>query len=166
MVSYETICEWSLRFGRLFANELKRRRPRPGDKWHLDEVFIRVQGKLQYLWRAVDQRGHVLDILVQSRRHTRAAKRLFRNLLRDLQYVPRVIVTDKLRNYGTAKREILPGIQHRQKPLSEQPGRGVASTDATTRRADAAVQVSATCPTLPVRSCPASTTISSSAAIA
>ena len=67
MVSYETIREWGLRFGRLFANELKRRRPRPGDKWHLDEVFIRVQGKLQYLWRAVDQHGHVLDILGRGR---------------------------------------------------------------------------------------------------
>ena len=74
-----------LRFGRLFADELKRRRPRPGDKWHLDEVFIRVQGKLQYPWRAIDTHGHVLDILVQSRRNARAAKRIFRKLLRDLQ---------------------------------------------------------------------------------
>jgi putative transposase len=114
LVSYETIRAWGLRFGRLFANELKRRRPRPGDKWHWDEVFIRIQGKLQYLWRAVDQDGHVLDILVQSRRNTLAAKRFFRKLLRDLQYVPRVIVTDKLRSYGAAKREILPGVEHRQ----------------------------------------------------
>ena len=114
LVSYETIRAWGLRFGRLFANELKRRRPRPGDKWHLDEVFIRVQGELHYLWRAVDQDGHVLDILVQSRRNARAAKRFFRKLLRDLQYVPRVIVTDQLRSYGAAKREILPGVEHRQ----------------------------------------------------
>ena len=78
-VSYETIRAWSLRFGRLFANGLKQRRPRPGDKWHLDEVFIRVQGQLDYLWRAVDQDGHVLDILVQSRRSARAAKRFFRS---------------------------------------------------------------------------------------
>jgi putative transposase len=113
-VSYETIRPWGLRFGRLFANELKRRRPRPGDKWHLDEVFIRVQGKLHYLWRAVDQDGHVLDVLVQSRRNARAAKRFFRKLLRGLRYVPRVIVTDKLRSYGAAKREILPGVEHRQ----------------------------------------------------
>jgi putative transposase len=113
-VSYETIRPWGLRFGRLFANELKRRRPRPGDKWHLDEVFIRVQGKLHYLWRAVDQDGHVLDVLVQSRCNARAAKRFFRKLLRGLQHVPRVIVTDKLRSYGAAKREILPGVEHRQ----------------------------------------------------
>ena len=77
MVSYESIREWGLRFGRMFANELKRRRPRPGDKWHMDEVFIRVGGKRHYLWRAIDQDGHVLDILVQSRRNTRAAKRFF-----------------------------------------------------------------------------------------
>ena len=114
VVSYETIREWSLRFGRLFANELKRRRPRPGDKWHLDEVFVRIRGKLHYLWRAVDQHGRVLDVLVQSRRSARAAKRFFRKLLRGLQYVPRVIVTDKLRSYGAAKREILPGVEHRQ----------------------------------------------------
>ncbi len=114
VVSYESIREWGLRFGRLFANSLKRRRPQPGDKWHLDEVFIRMQGEVHYLWRAVDQDGHVLDILVQSRRNTKAAKRFFRKLLRGLQYVPRVIVTDKLRSYATAKRDILPGVEHRQ----------------------------------------------------
>ncbi len=88
VVSYESIREWGLRFGRLFANTLKRRRPKPGDKWHLDEVFIRIRGKLHYLWRAVDQHGHVLDILVQSRRNAKAARRFFRKLLRGLQYVP------------------------------------------------------------------------------
>jgi putative transposase len=114
VVSYETIRAWGLLFGRLFANRLKRRRPRPGDKWHLDEVFIRIRGKLHYLWRAVDQHGHVLNILVQSRRDTRAAERFFRKLLRELQYVPRVIVTDKLRSYGAARRKVLPGVEHRQ----------------------------------------------------
>ena len=114
VVSYESIREWSLRFARLFANKLKRRRPRPGDKWHMDEVFIRIRGKLHYLWRAIDQEGRVLDILVQSRRSARAAKRFFRKLLRGLQSVPRVIITDKLRSYAAAKREILPGVEHRQ----------------------------------------------------
>jgi len=114
VVSYESIREWDLRFGRLYANTLKRRRPKPGDKWHLDEVFLRIQGRTHYLWRAVDQHGHVLDILVQSRRSAKAAKRFFRKLLKGLQYVPRVIVTDKLRSYAAAKREILPGIEHRQ----------------------------------------------------
>ena len=103
-----------MRFGRLLVNRLKRRRPRPGDKWHLDEVFIRVIGKLHYLWRAVDQHGQVLDIVVQSRRNTRAAGRFFRKLLHGLQYVPRVIVTDKLRSYGAARRKVLPGVEHRQ----------------------------------------------------
>ena len=114
VVSYETIRDWGLRFGRLFANQLKRRRPWPGDKWFLDEVFIRIRGKLHYLWRAVDQDGHVLDILVQSRRNATAAKRFLRKLLKGLQYVPRVIVTDKLRSYGVAKREFVPGVEHRQ----------------------------------------------------
>ena len=114
VVSYESIRAWGLRFGRLFANTLKRRRPTPGDKWHLDEVFIRIQGRQHYLWRAIDQDGHVLDILVQSRRNTKAATRFFRKLLGSLQYVPRVIVTDKLRSYAAAKRRILPGVEHRQ----------------------------------------------------
>lgn len=114
VVSYESIRAWSLRFGRAFANALKRRRPRLGDKWHLDEVFLRIGGKQHYLWRAVDQHGIVLDILVQSRRSAKAAKRFFKKLLKGLQYVPRVIVTDKLRSYGAAKRQILPGVEHRQ----------------------------------------------------
>ena len=80
----------------------------------MDEVFIRIRGRLHYLWRAVDQDGNVLDILVQSRRNAKAAKRFFRKLLKDLQYVPRVIVTDKMRSYAAAKREILPGVEHRQ----------------------------------------------------
>ena len=77
-------------------------------------MFVRIRGKLHYLWRAVDQHGNVLDILVQSRRNTNAAKRFFRKLLKGLCYVPRVIVTDKLGSYGAAKREILPGVEHRQ----------------------------------------------------
>ena len=85
VVSYDSVREWGLRFGRLLANTLKRRRPRPGDKWHRDEVFLRVRGKRHYLWRAVDQDGHVLDILVQSRRNTQAAKRVCRKRLTGLQ---------------------------------------------------------------------------------
>ena len=113
-VSYESIRDWSIRFGRQFAANLKRRRPKPGDKWHLDEVFIRIRGKLHYLWRAVDQNGAVLDILVQKRRDTDAAKRFFRRLLSGRAEAPRVIVTDKLRSYAAAKREILPKVEHRQ----------------------------------------------------
>src|SRR5919206_1667595 len=114
IVSHESVRAWSLRLGRAFADALERRRPRPGDKWHLDEVFIRIRGKVHYLWRAVDQDGEVLDILVQSRRNAKAAKRFFKKLLKGLQYVPRVLVTDKLKSYGVAKREVLPGVEHRQ----------------------------------------------------
>src|SRR5213594_1441405 len=87
---------------------------RLGDRWHLDEVFLTINGKLQYLWPAVDQDGDVLDILVQSRRNKRAAKKFFRKLLKVLHYVPRVIITDKLRSYAAAKAEILPSVQHEQ----------------------------------------------------
>jgi putative transposase len=114
VVSYETVRRWCKKFGRSFANRLRRQRPRPGDKWHLDEVFVRIQGGQHYLWRAVDQDGVVLDILVQERRDAKAAKRFFRRLLKALQYVPRVIVTDKLRSYGVAKRQLLPAVEHRQ----------------------------------------------------
>jgi len=103
-----------LKFGQTYANELRRRRPRCGDKWHLDEVFLTIHGERHYLWRAVDQDGNVLDILVQSRRNKQAAKRFFRKLRVRLQYVPRVIITDKLKSYAAAKREILPGVEHRQ----------------------------------------------------
>ena len=113
-VSYETIREWGLRFGRAFANTLKRRRPKPGDKWLLDEVFIRIRGKQHDLWRAADQNGVVLDILVQSRRNTKAAKRFFRKLLKGLRYAPRVVVTDKLKSSAAAKKELNLGGEHRQ----------------------------------------------------
>ena len=86
VVSHESIREWGLRFGRMLANALKRRRARPGDNWHMDELFIRIRGELLYLWRAVDQDGNVLDILVQGRRNAKAAKRFFRKLLKGLQY--------------------------------------------------------------------------------
>ena len=80
----------------------------------MDEVFLTIRGQRHYLWRAVDQDGNVLDILVQSRRNKQAAKKFFRKLLKGLQYVPRVIITDKLKSYGAAKREIMPGVEHRQ----------------------------------------------------
>jgi putative transposase len=114
IVSYESIRRWCIKFSSSFAGKLRRRRPRPGDKWHLDEVFLRIQGELHHLWRAVDQDGIVLDILVQSRRNAAAAKRFFKRLLKGLQYVPRVLVTDKLGSYGVAKLELLPDVEHRQ----------------------------------------------------
>jgi putative transposase len=113
-VTYETIRQWGLKFGREFANRIRRRAPRRGDKWHLDEVVITIAGKKHWLWRAVDQQGFVLDVLVQSRRHKKAAKRLFRKLLKKQGCAPRVLITDKLRSYAAAKREIMPGVEHRQ----------------------------------------------------
>ena len=79
-VSYETIRRWCAKFGQVYANQLRRRRPRPGDKWHLDEVFLTINARRHYLWRAVDQHGNVLDVLVQSRRNAVAAKRFFRKV--------------------------------------------------------------------------------------
>jgi putative transposase len=114
IVSNETVRRRCKKFGDSFAKRLRRRRPRPGDKWYLDEVFIRTQGVQHYLWRSVDQDGVVLDILVQPRRDAKAAKRFFRRLLKGLQYVPRVIATDKLRSYGVAQRQLLPKVKHRQ----------------------------------------------------
>ncbi|MFE2570564.1 IS6 family transposase [Streptomyces mirabilis] len=113
IVSYETIRRWCAKFGQAYANGLRRRRPRPGDKWHLDEVFIKINGVQKYLWRAVDQDGNVLDILVQIRRDKAAARRFFCRLMKKTRSVPRVVVTDKLRSYGAAHREVMPSIEHR-----------------------------------------------------
>jgi putative transposase len=87
---------------------------RPGEQWHLDEVFLTINQERHYLWRAVDQDGHVLDILVQRRRDTTAAKTFFRKLLKGCQHVPRVLIMDQLKSYGAAKREVLPSVDHRQ----------------------------------------------------
>src|SRR5215813_1341988 len=114
IVTYEAIRKWCRKLGQQYANQLRRRRPRPGDKWHADEVFLTIKGERHYLWRAVDQHGNVLDILVQCRRDKRAAKKFFRKPLKGLTYVPRVIITDKKKSYDAARHEILPGVEHRQ----------------------------------------------------
>jgi putative transposase len=114
IVSHGTTHQWCRKFGQSFANRLRRRRPRPGDKWHLDEVFIKIAGKTHYLWLAVDQHGNVLDILVISRRDAKAATRFFRKLLTGLRSVPQGLVTDKLVSYGVAHRRVMPGVEHRR----------------------------------------------------
>jgi putative transposase len=114
LVSHETIRQWALKFGRSFANQIRRRLPASGDKWHLDEVVISIAGQKHWLWRAVDQHGVVLDILVQSRRNAKAAKRLLRKLLKKQCNTPRVMITDKLASYAVAKRVVMPGVEHRQ----------------------------------------------------
>jgi len=114
MVSHETVRQWALKFGQAFANRVRRRLPAAGDKWHLDEVVLTIAGVKHWLWRAVDQTGTVLDILVQSRRDTQAAKRLLRKLLKRQCRAPRVMVTDKLASYGAARREVMPSVEHRK----------------------------------------------------
>jgi putative transposase len=113
IVTCESIRHWRRKFGADFARKLRCRRPRPGDTWHLDEVFIRIRGVLHDLWRAVDQNGVVLDILVQERRNGAAAKRFFKRLLHALRYKPRRLITDGLRSYAVARRAVLPGVRHR-----------------------------------------------------
>jgi putative transposase len=113
-LSYETVREWCLKFGHTYANGLRRKSPHRGDSWHLDEVFIRINGRVHYRWRAVDQDGDVLDILVQSRRDKKAAKKFIRKLLKGLRYVPRVITTDKLKGYSAAIAEAMPSVEHIQ----------------------------------------------------
>src|SRR5215203_1292145 len=113
-VSHETVRQWARKFGQAFANQIRRRLPAPGDKWHLDEVVISIAGRKHWLWRHVDQHGNKLDILVQSRRNIKAAKRLLRKLLKKQGITPRVMITDELASYGAAKREIMPGVEHWQ----------------------------------------------------
>jgi putative transposase len=108
-VSHTALRQWCRKFSQDYAHQLRRQRPRPGDKGHLDEVSLTMNGQRQYWGQAVDQDDNVLDILVQSRRNKQAAKKVFHKVLKGLQYVPRVVITDKLKSYGAAKREILPG---------------------------------------------------------
>jgi putative transposase len=112
VVSYETIRQWCEKFGPGYVARLKRRQGRLGDTWHLDEVFVTIRGRRQYLWRAVDQDGDLIDILVQPRRNRRAAEKFFRKLLKGQGCEPRRLVTDKLRSYAAAHRVVLPSVIH------------------------------------------------------
>jgi putative transposase len=114
IVSYESIRRWCLKFGPIYAAEIRRRRPQPRDKWHLDEVFIKICGRTYYLWRAVDADGMVLDILVQERRNQEAAETFLRRLVEGQSAEPRVIVTDKLASYAPAIKKVLPRTEHRK----------------------------------------------------
>ncbi len=114
VVSHETLRQWSIKFGPEYADKIRRREPRRSDTWHLDEMTIKFGGKTHWLWRAVDQDGFVLDILLQEHRDTEAAKTFFEKLLDGLKYVPKKIVTDKLRSYAAALRELseFEGVEH------------------------------------------------------
>ncbi|MDV6278130.1 IS6 family transposase [Rhodococcus erythropolis] len=112
-VTYETIRTWCTRFGPEYARSLRRRAPLPGDKWHVDEVFVKIRGVRKYLWRAVDQHGNVLDIVIQSTRNGRAATRFFRKIRRKQSRRPRVLITDKLASYRVAHRNTMSTTEHR-----------------------------------------------------
>jgi putative transposase len=111
MVSYETVRRWLNHFGPMIAADLRKRRPKPHTTWHLDEVYLKIRGRMVYLWRAVDAEGEVLDVLVQSRRNKRAALQLMRKLLRKYGFVPDKLITDGLRSYGAAAHDL--GISNR-----------------------------------------------------
>ena len=115
-VSYEAIRCWTLKFGQIFAHNLRRSRASPTRRWHLDEMLVRIDGQRMYLWRAVDDEGEVLDMLVQQRRNKAAALKLLRKFLRNQGVRPEVIVTDGLASYGAAARDLNLGHRH-------QPGR-------------------------------------------
>jgi putative transposase len=113
-VTYETVRQWAMKFGKEFSNQIRQRAPARGDKWHLDEVVISIAGEPYWLWRAVDQNGFVLDVLVQRRRDSRAAQRLMTKLLKSAVTPPLVIVMDKLRSYGAARAKLGLRVEHRQ----------------------------------------------------
>ena len=113
-VSYELVRRWVLKFGPLFARELRRRRHRPTSRWHIDEMAVLIGGKQFWLWRAVDDEGEVLDLLVQRRRDKNAAVKLMRKLLKKQGFAPDVLVTDKLRSYGAAKAALGLSARHEQ----------------------------------------------------
>src|SRR5215472_14262209 len=113
-ISYETVRRWALKFGPAIARRLRRRRPRPSNRWHLDEMVVLIAGQRMYLWRAVDDEGEVLDMLVQRRRDTRSALRLMRKLLKKQGFVPKILVSDKLRSYASALRRLGLTCRHEQ----------------------------------------------------
>ncbi len=111
-VTYETVRQWCQKFGPAYARKFKKRQGRLGDIWHIDEVFVTIQGERHYLWRAVDLDSDVIDILVQRRRNQKAAERFFRRLLKGQGREPRWLITDKLRSYDAAHRTVMPTVKH------------------------------------------------------
>src|SRR5258708_12756356 len=113
-LTYETVRRWAVKFGLGIARRIRSAALARGDKWHLDEVVVTINGKKHWLWRAVDQHGAVLDVLVQSRRDRHAARRLMRKLLKKHGRSPRVLITDKLKSYAAANRDLGLNVEHRQ----------------------------------------------------
>src|SRR5580704_5200715 len=139
MVSNESIRRWVLKFGPIIAKNLRAIRPKPHSRWHLDEMMVSIAGRQMYMWRAVDSEGEVLEFLVQPQRDKAAALRLLRKLLRRQGFVPTVIVTDKLRSYGAALREI--GFSARARTARQQSSGEFSSAASTTRTKDARFQI-------------------------
>ena len=133
-VSYETIRQWCRTFGPEYARTLRRRRGRLGDTWYVDKLFVTIQGRQRYLYRAVDQDGDVIDVLVQTRRDRRAATHFFRQLLKDQGRAPRRLVTDKLRSYSAAHRTAMPSVIHSTQQYEN--NRAEVSHQPTRRRED------------------------------
>ena len=129
-ISYESVRRWCLKFGPRYSRGLKRREGRLGDIWHVDEVFIKIGGQIHYLWRAVDQDGDVIDILVQRRRNSAAAKRFFRKALQGQGAEPIEVITDNLRSYPAAAGDVLPGAVHTTERHANNACGSLSSTDA------------------------------------
>jgi putative transposase len=138
VVSYETVRRWVNHFGPKIGAALRKRRPKPHTIWHLDEVYLKIDGRMVYLWRAVDSEGEVLDVLVQSRRNKRAVLKLMRRLLKKFGFVPDKLVTDDLRSYGAAARDL--GIAKRHERGRWRNNRAENSHQPTTRTQDARFQ--------------------------
>jgi transposase-like protein len=138
-VSYETVRRWVNHFGPMIAADLRKRRQKPHTTWHLDEVYLKIDGRMVYLWRAVDAEGEVLDVLIQSKRNKHAALKLMRKLLKKYAFVPKRLITDDLRSYSAAV-HVLGIALPPARTMEEQSGREFASADATARAQDAAVQ--------------------------
>ena len=151
-ISYETVRRWVLKFGPLFARELRRRRPRPTSRWHLDEMAVTIAGQQFWLWRAVDDEGEVLDLLVQRRRDKAAAVKLMRKLRKKQGFAPDVLVTDKLRSYGAAKSEIGLSARHDQGLRANNRAENSHQPTRRRERKNAAFQIARISPTLLVHS--------------
>ena len=148
-VSYETVRRWVNHFGPMIAAHLRKRRPKPHATWHLDEVYLKIDGRMVYLWRAVDAEGEVLDVLVQSKRNKHSALKLMRKLLKKYAFVPERFVTDDLRSYGAAARALGLERLHEAGAMEEQSGRKFASADPTTGGQNATFQERSLCAEIP-----------------
>ncbi len=164
-VSYETVRRWVNHFGPMIAADLRKRRPKPHATWHLDEVYLKIDGRMVYLWRAVDAEGEVLDVLVQSKRNKPAALKLMRKLLKKYAFVPERLVTDDLRSYSAAVRDLGIERRHERGRRKNNRAREFASADAAAGTQDAAVQERRLRAKVPLEPCCSSTTPSTSTAI-